>query len=44
MSALGVRNLKGYNTKVSKGVEDGQPLKDPLWRFEESMETIAPDL
>lgn len=44
MSALGVRNLKGYNTKVRKGIEDGQPIKDPLWRFEESMETIAPDL
>jgi len=44
MSALGVRNLKGYNTKVLKGIEDGQPIKDPLWRFEESMETMAPDL
>ncbi|GAB5384831.1 MAG: hypothetical protein Alis3KO_19540 [Aliiglaciecola sp.] len=44
MSALGVRNLKGYNTKVAKAKEAGEPIKDPLWRFEESMETVAPDL
>ncbi|GAB2684738.1 DNA translocase FtsK [Aliiglaciecola aliphaticivorans] len=44
MSALGVRNLKGYNAKVKQAIEDGNPIKDPLWRFEESMETIAPDL
>lgn len=44
MSALGVRNLKGYNAKVRKAIEAGEPIKDPLWRFEESMETVAPDL
>ncbi|WJG11169.1 DNA translocase FtsK 4TM domain-containing protein [Aliiglaciecola sp. LCG003] len=44
MSALGVRNLKGYNTKILQAKEMGTPIKDPLWRFEESMETVAPDL
>lgn len=44
MSALGVRNLKGYNTKIKKAIEAGEPIKDPLWKFEESMETTAPDL
>lgn len=44
MSALGVRNLKGFNAKVLKAIEDGQPIKDPLWKSEESMETEAPDL
>jgi S-DNA-T family DNA segregation ATPase FtsK/SpoIIIE len=44
MSALGVRNLKGYNAKVLQAIEDGEPIKDPLWRSEESMEDIAPDL
>ncbi|AXR06778.1 DNA translocase FtsK [Salinimonas sediminis] len=44
MSALGVRNLKGYNAKVAKAKAEGEPLKDPLWRFEESMETVAPEL
>lgn len=44
MSALGVRNLKGYNTKVMKAIEAGDPIKDPLWRSEESMEPEAPDL
>lgn len=42
MSALGVRNLKGYNTKVKQAIADGEPIRDPLWRFEESMETEAP--
>lgn len=44
MSALGVRNLKGFNAKVLKAIEDGEPIKDPLWKSEESMETEAPDL
>lgn len=44
MSALGVRNLKGYNAKIAKAIADGEPIKDPLWKFEESMETVAPDL
>ena len=44
MSALGVRNLKGYNAKVTQAIADGQPIKDPLWRSEDSMETEAPDL
>lgn len=44
MSALGVRNLKGFNAKVEKAIAEGQPIKDPLWKSEESMETEAPDL
>jgi S-DNA-T family DNA segregation ATPase FtsK/SpoIIIE len=44
MSSLGVRNLKGYNTKVLKAIEAGEPIRDPLWKFEESMETEAPFL
>ncbi|MCF2947035.1 DNA translocase FtsK 4TM domain-containing protein [Paraglaciecola aquimarina] len=44
MSALGVRNLKGFNTKVLKAIEDGEPIRDPLWKSEESMETEAPFL
>lgn len=44
MSELGVRNLKGYNTKVLNAIEAGEPIKDPLWRSEESMLEEAPDL
>tara|TARA_R110002167_G_scaffold55676_7_gene157978 strand:+ start:6690 stop:9104 length:2415 start_codon:yes stop_codon:yes gene_type:complete len=44
MSALGVRNLKGYNQKIKQAIEDGTPIRDPLWRFEESMLTEAPFL
>ncbi|GAA0344883.1 hypothetical protein GCM10009092_06690 [Bowmanella denitrificans] len=44
MSALGVRNLKGYNTKIADAIEAGEPIKDPLWKPEQSMEPEAPDL
>jgi S-DNA-T family DNA segregation ATPase FtsK/SpoIIIE len=44
MSALGVRNLKGYNQKIKQAIEDGTPIRDPLWKFEESMLTEAPFL
>lgn len=44
MSALGVRNLKGYNAKVAKAKEQGAPIKDPLWSSEQSMDDEAPEL
>lgn len=44
MSALGVRNLKGYNAKVLKAKEQGTPIKDPIWKSENSMEAEAPEL
>jgi S-DNA-T family DNA segregation ATPase FtsK/SpoIIIE len=44
MSALGVRNLKGYNAKVTEAIANGTPIKDPLWKNEESMDAEAPDL
>ncbi|WP_368411538.1 DNA translocase FtsK 4TM domain-containing protein [Alteromonas sp. 1_MG-2023] len=44
MSALGVRNLKGYNAKVADAIAAGTPIQDPLWKSEESMEPHAPDL
>ncbi len=44
MSALGVRNLKGFNAKVLAAIEAGEPIRDPLWKSEESMETEAPFL
>lgn len=42
MSALGVRNLKGYNAKVKEAIAEGAPLKDPLWRPSDNMRTEAP--
>ncbi|XOV78161.1 MAG: DNA translocase FtsK [Aestuariibacter sp.] len=44
MSAIGVRNLKGYNAKVKKAEEEGMPILDPLWQSEHSMETEPPKL
>ncbi|WP_282166211.1 DNA translocase FtsK [Shewanella japonica] len=44
MSALGVRNLKGYNTKIKLAKEAGTPIVDPLWKSSESMDEQAPEL
>ncbi|HFE38027.1 MAG TPA: DUF87 domain-containing protein, partial [Gammaproteobacteria bacterium] len=37
MSALGVRNIAGYNAKVTQAIDAGEPIKDPLYNVE-SME------
>lgn len=42
MSALGVRNLAGFNTKVLEAIERGEPLTDPLWKPVDSMDVSAP--
>ncbi len=44
MSALGVRNLKGYNAKIMEAKERGEVITDPLWRSQDSMEEQAPEL
>lgn len=44
MSALGVRNLKGYNQKVLDAIEAGDPIRDPLWKDTDGMEAEAPNL
>lgn len=44
MSALGVRNLAGFNTKVTEAIEKGEPLSNPLWKPTDSMDLTAPDL
>lgn len=47
MSALGVRNLAGYNKKVKDGIKAGKPLLDPLWRPDPTVglsEQEAPEL
>lgn len=42
MSALGVRNLAGYNTKVAECSAKGEPLSDPLWKPTDSAALEAP--
>ncbi len=32
MSALGVRNLAGFNKKVTDAKKAGQPIMDPIWK------------
>jgi len=40
MSALGVRNISGYNKKVREAIERGEPIKDPLWKPAEAQMDI----
>ena len=42
MASLGVRNLAGFNTKVSEASALGQPLRDPLWKPIDSTDIEAP--
>src|SRR5690606_6277898 len=49
MSALGVRNLAGYNRKVDDAIKAGEPIKDPLFKPEDNFDpgaevATAPDL
>ncbi len=42
MSALGVRNIKGFNDKLKMAAEAGHPIHDPLWQPGDSMDAEAP--
>ena len=44
MSAVGVRNLAGFNKKVKDAIEAGQPLLDPLYRPEPGVSEAPPTL
>ncbi|GGI85477.1 DNA translocase FtsK [Shewanella gelidii] len=44
MSAMGVRNLKGFNAKVEHAKEQGKVLTDPTWKSTDGMEESAPEL
>ncbi|MGB0495246.1 MAG: DNA translocase FtsK [Kangiellaceae bacterium] len=44
MSALGVRNLAGFNKKVRDAIKRGEPLKDPIWQPTDGLEEEAPEL
>ncbi|WP_151992726.1 DNA translocase FtsK 4TM domain-containing protein [Buttiauxella massiliensis] len=44
MSALGVRNLAGYNERVLEAERMGRPIPDPFWKPGDSMETAHPML
>ena len=44
MSALGVRNLAGYNDKIAEAARMGRPIPDPYWKPGDSMDTTHPVL
>lgn len=44
MSALGVRNLAGYNEKIAQAMRMGRPIPDPYWKPGDSMDAQHPVL
>lgn len=44
MSALGVRNIAGYNEKIKQAEEMGRPIPDLLWKPTDSMDLNMPML
>ena len=45
MTALGVRNLGGYNRKIEEAIQAGEPIRDPLWQPDPAQlgDTAAPE-
>lgn len=44
MSALGVRNLAGYNEKIEQAAAMERPIPDPFWKASDSMDDMPPVL
>ena len=44
MSAMSVRNLSGYNTKINKAIASGSPIKDPTVKVDEEKGITADDI
>ncbi|GKX56096.1 DNA translocase FtsK [Leminorella grimontii] len=44
MSALGVRNLAGYNERLAEAEALGRPVPDPFWKPTDSMDMTHPVL
>ncbi|WP_081299715.1 DNA translocase FtsK 4TM domain-containing protein [Gilliamella apicola] len=44
MSALGVRNIAGYNEKIKQAEDMNRPIPDPLWKPTDSMDLNIPTL
>ncbi|PKF51348.1 DNA translocase FtsK [Enterovibrio nigricans] len=42
MSALGVRNIAGYNDKIKEANDADHPIPDPFWKPGDSMDETAP--
>lgn len=44
MSALGVRNLTGYNERILQAERMGRPVPDPFWKPGSTMDAFPPHL
>ncbi|OED42489.1 cell division protein FtsK [Chromatiales bacterium (ex Bugula neritina AB1)] len=42
MASLGVRNISGFNKKVTDAIAAGEPIKDPLYKPEEAFDPSLP--
>ena len=42
MAKMGVRNLAGFNDKIRKAQEAGEPIQDPLWNPQEQLDPDEP--
>ncbi len=42
MASLGVRNIGGYNKKVTDAIAAGEPIRDPLYKPEEAFDPSLP--
>jgi len=43
MAALGVRNIIGYNKKITDAIAAGEPIKDPLFKRKDAEEGAEPE-
>ncbi len=43
LSALGVRNIVGYNAKIKSAIEAGEPILDPLFEPNPMQASLRPD-
>ncbi|MGZ8215830.1 DNA translocase FtsK [Methylomagnum sp.] len=44
MSLMGVRNMAGFNQKVTEAIEAGEPIPDPMWSAQDYLEGEEPPL
>lgn len=42
MSALGVRNIAGYNERIKEAEDMGRPIPDPFWKPTDNMDLSPP--
>ncbi|WP_110017015.1 DNA translocase FtsK [Plasticicumulans acidivorans] len=44
MAAMRVRNIAGFNKLIEEAIDAGEPIADPLWKPDDSLDDEAPGL